>query len=147
MPSQNRRLAARRRAWGRGPAVLKFAFPPGPVMPSLVTTDGQAEPVRPSLVLRHPSDFDKTDEARELTTVGATAGPTVLGLVLTDGSRQTACSTSTRGTNEAPSGPPEVVKIGQGRRLSTLLRVEPAPLRVFAEGDNLGNLGLGLRQA
>jgi hypothetical protein len=123
---------------------LKFVPPvePAPVLGPVALVEVPPEPTRPTLVVRYPGDFSGP---ADLTVAHAEDPQVSLGLVLADGSRMPAQANSRSGEvgwTQAPSGP---VKTGEGRRLSTRLRVAPSPLRVYSEADRVAVRGL--RQA
>ncbi|MFO0958779.1 MAG: hypothetical protein U0800_15325 [Isosphaeraceae bacterium] len=91
MPSLNRRVAARRLAWGQGPHLLAFT-PAAPIGPPTCAPQAEAEvkPMpepAPSLVVRFAEEFDGGEGLAVLPAIDPRQAPAPLAVVHADGSR------------------------------------------------------------
>lgn len=135
MPSLNRRVAARRLAWGTGPHLLTFAPAASPSRARQAEAEiaPEAEPV-PSLTLRFADEFEGSREGCELAappTIDPAQAPAPLAVIHADGSRD-RCESAEADYEGWSSG-----------RSWVRLRPHASHLRVYAgEGH-----GLALRQA
>lgn len=149
MLSLDRRLAARRQAWGRGPNVLSFvpaALPtalPTPVVDTSSAANPTA-PVAPTLVVRFPGDWD----AVAVEEVAVAPAAVSLGLVRMDGSRTgIALPAETNAVEAASPDAQASVPVSRSRRLSTRLLGQQSHLRVYQGDWGAAAANLGLLQA